>query len=171
MYEISSLGRLKSLMRKGRTSDKILKPRLQNNGYHKYCLQHAGKYVHRLVHRLTYETFIGPIQDGMQINHVNGIKTDNRPENLEMVTASANQLHSYRVLGNKTRQGVKNKPGARCRKGSTHQNSKLTEADILEMFSLRALGLNCTELGSKFAVHPKTVSAILNKRLWKHVTL
>jgi hypothetical protein len=38
------------------------------------------------IHRLVFETFVGPIQNGMEIDHVNNIKTDNRLENLQMLT-------------------------------------------------------------------------------------
>lgn len=46
------------------------------------------------VHRLVYMTFVGTIPDGMQINHINHNKSDNRFENLEVVTVSENQEKS-----------------------------------------------------------------------------
>lgn len=50
-----------------------------------------------VAHRMIWASVHGPIPDGMQINHINGIKTDNRIENLELVTASENTKHAYRL--------------------------------------------------------------------------
>ena len=53
------------------------------------------------VHRLVYTTFVGVIPDGSQINHINHNKSDNRLENLEVVTASENQEKSVLFHGGK----------------------------------------------------------------------
>jgi hypothetical protein len=50
-----------------------------------------------LVHRLVWEYFNGPIPKGLTVNHINGIKTDNRLENLEVVTQAENNLHYQRL--------------------------------------------------------------------------
>lgn len=50
-----------------------------------------------LAHRMIWESVHGPIPQGMQINHINGIKTDNRIVNLELVTPSENTKHAYRL--------------------------------------------------------------------------
>ena len=48
-------------------------------------------------HRLVWEVLRGPIPRGLQINHKNGIKYDNRPENLEVVTQLENRRHAART--------------------------------------------------------------------------
>ena len=48
-------------------------------------------------HRLIWESVHGPIPDGLQINHINGVKTDNRICNLELVTCKQNIEHSIRT--------------------------------------------------------------------------
>jgi len=48
-------------------------------------------------HRLVWQHFFGDIPEGLTINHFNGIKDDNRPENLEVVTYSDNQKHAYSI--------------------------------------------------------------------------
>lgn len=99
LYAIDSLGNVKSLK-----NNKILK---QSN-HKKYCkigLSKNGIQKHYFTHRLVWEAFIGKIPNKIQVNHKNGIKNDNRLENLELVTASENQIHSFRVLGRKAIKG------------------------------------------------------------------
>lgn len=45
-------------------------------------------------HRLVYETFVGPIPKGMVIDHINGIKDDNRLENLRCISQSENAINA-----------------------------------------------------------------------------
>lgn len=111
------------------------------------------------VHRLVAEAFIGPIKNGSQVNHKNGVKIDNRLENLEIVTASENQIHSHRVLGN------------RSPVGSKHGRSQLTEEQVLE---IRRLGANRewgvgAKLSKQFGIGQQMISFILNRKNWKHI--
>lgn len=98
VYQVSSLGRVRSLdriekwagftrSRKGR----ILKPSIDKYGYPTVVL----KSVRFTVHRLVALTFLKNTSNLPQVNHKNGIKTDNRPGNLEFCSASHNVQHSW----------------------------------------------------------------------------
>ena len=97
-YQVSNLGRVKSLkrFRKGENDclvsvkERILKPQTNYIGYYQVdlCKQSIVKCYY--VHRLVYEAFNGPIPEGLQVNHINEIKTDNRLENLNLLTPKEN---------------------------------------------------------------------------------
>lgn len=69
---------------------KILNPALNNNGYTRITIAIDGKRVTKSVHRIIWESFNGPIPEGMVINHINEIKTDNRLCNIELCSQKYN---------------------------------------------------------------------------------
>lgn len=97
-YEVSDLGRVRSLI-----SSKILKPRIHKQGYVSAMLYDAtSKPANHFVHRLVSFAFIGnQPKDRKDVNHINGIKSDNRVSNLEWTNDSLNVTHAFRVLGHK----------------------------------------------------------------------
>lgn len=89
-YEVSNYGRVRSLnyLRTGKT--RILSPFKTGGGYLQVGLWKDGKGKLYKVHRLVWEAFNGPIPEGMQVNHINEDKTDNRLENLNLMTPKEN---------------------------------------------------------------------------------
>jgi len=88
-YEVSDAGRIKN-----RRAGLILKHQIQNSGYY---LVHIRKNHRRraiTIHRLVLMTFIGHPQEGMQCDHINGNKLDNRLVNLHWVTGEDNMRNN-----------------------------------------------------------------------------
>lgn len=121
LYEVSDLGRVRGLNRIVKKSNgynynskgRILRPRNKPNGYLFVSLHKLCKPMNLFIHRIVAEAFIPNPEGKKTVNHKNGIKTDNRVENLEWTTYSENHLHSFRELhrisGSKGRSGALSK--------------------------------------------------------------
>ena len=70
--------------------NKQLAGSIQSKGYKQIFTFKDGKHKAYMVHRLIWETFMGPIPDGLEIDHINRNRTDNRLENLRVVTHKEN---------------------------------------------------------------------------------
>ncbi len=97
-YKISKNGQIKSMGRitaSRSVSECLIKPRIQNSGYLYVSFYKNNKGKNYLLHRLIAMTFIPNPNKYEFVNHKNGIKTDNRIENLEWCTKGQNQIHAY----------------------------------------------------------------------------
>lgn len=80
---------------------KILSPKLSKEGYTYVNLYINNKGFMRAVHRLVCAAFTGKMEDKLDVNHINGCRSDNRAENLEWLTRRENLMHAEKVLGRK----------------------------------------------------------------------
>ena len=104
IYQVSNLGNIKSLsrfMERGKfthfSKEVIMNGQLDKDGYNVFMLTLNRKQKLLKGHRLVAEAFILNPENKPQVNHINGIKTDNTIKNLEWNTNSENQLHSYKI--------------------------------------------------------------------------
>ena len=93
LYQVSNLGRVYSVR-----SGKVLKFNKKPCGYNYVQLSVHDKRVGYRVHRLVAQAFIPNTENKPEVNHINGIKTDNRVENLEWCTRSENEQHKFKTL-------------------------------------------------------------------------
>lgn len=100
LYQVSNMGRVKSLGRKDRfgrvIKERILEPAVTHNGYLRVGLHIDGKRKMLRVHRLVCEAFHENPDNKSEVNHVNEDKTDNRACNLEWSTRTENCNHGSR---------------------------------------------------------------------------
>lgn len=96
-YEISNYGNVKNLNFNRSNKQKILKNCCDSDGYHVVGLRKNNKTTTKKVHRLVCLAFLENPFNKKEVNHINGIKTDNNITNLEWNTSSENQNHAYRI--------------------------------------------------------------------------
>lgn len=92
LYKVSNNARVYSVK-----NQKILKKVIKSTGYHQVSLCKDGVVKAKIVHRLLMEAFVPNIENKPFINHINGIRNDNRIENLEWCNQSHNIKHSYLI--------------------------------------------------------------------------
>lgn len=94
-YEVSNLGRIKSYVRS--RNGKILKPHDNNQGYlHTSLVDENGNYYSTGIHRLVARAFIPNPFNKCTVNHKDGVKSNNRVENLEWMTIKENVDHAWK---------------------------------------------------------------------------
>lgn len=92
-YQVSSMGRVKSLVRKGRKRECILKPAFNGCGYLIVTLCAGGKRKMFKVHRLVCQAFHKNPENKLCVNHIDENKTNNAASNLEWSTYEENNNH------------------------------------------------------------------------------
>lgn len=151
LYEVSDLGRIKSLKRKGKKKEIFHLITYDNYGYAKTNLSKEGVLSFVRIHRLVGLLFVeNPYPDEYKyLRHLNDNKGDARAVNLKWGTQKQNVADYH---GN----GL-----------NVYSRSKLTKKQILEIYNSSELP---KELASRYNVTSRTIYQIKIGETWKHVT-
>ncbi len=147
-YEVSNTGVVRR-----KESGRILKSGMAlrqslSNGYPQISLWCNGRNRAIKVHRIIARMFLGKCPVGKQVNHKNGIKTDNRITNLEYVTPKQNIKHA-------DENGLRPK----------YPNRKLKDPEIFMIRKLR-YEFSAEMLSHYYNVDQVTINNIWSKRTW-----
>ena len=159
-YQVSNLGRIKSLSRKRIikgggfciTKTRILKTCLID-GYPQTVFCVNSKFKVCRVHREVAKAFIPNPGNKPCTNHKNSIRSDNRVENLEWCTVAENVRHAAK--------------NGRMPRGETHHKSKLNEFQVRVI--RKATDISNSEFSDAWGVGKFTINCIRKNKTWKHV--
>lgn len=127
------------------------------DGYKKVGLFKNGERSFFRVHRLVAECYLPNPNNHQQVNHINGIKTDNRVSNLEWVSQSENMIHGLKT-------GL-------IPSGEKSHRSKLKKEDvdfIRKNYQYKSKQYNSKTLGKMFGVGHAAILRIIKNKLWKY---
>ena len=114
-----------------------------------------GKMLKCLIHRLVAITFLENTENKRTVNHIDGVKTNNRVDNLEWATLSEQHKHAVD-------SGLK-------AKGEQHGRAKLTEAKVREIRDRYGNGCTQIKLAKEYRVSQAHISKIILGTNWAHV--
>lgn len=160
-YSVSNFGRLKTIKKRaGRHGDcsvgKLMSLKIHKSGYVLVNLSKNGLVKKRKVHRLVAEAFIENPKKLEFVNHINGIKNDNRISNLEWVSRLGNTKHAIDL-------------GLFDPKGEGNGNSKLNRDAVLKIRSLYKKGYSVSKIMRIFNVSWSTIDRVIKGNGWQHV--
>jgi len=146
LYSVSNIGRVKNIKR-----NKI-RAQFMSKGYLTLIIYNVNS-RYTPVHRLVAQAFIPNTENKPQVNHINGIKSDNKTANLEWATCSENQIHSFYVLENKT---------ALINIKRTYEfTTKLKEEEIKYILTKRASGLSVIDIAKEMNVSTSAITRVI----------
>jgi hypothetical protein len=133
--------------------DRVLKNIKSPSGYFYVNFTNSPEYRHMWIHRLVASAFLEPQPTPKhEINHINGIKTDNRPENLEWVTRSENVKHAFDTGLHPIKEGVDG------------TNAKLTQEDLDCIVAMTENGAKPKEIAARLQIKYGSVVGFLYGR-------
>lgn len=137
--------------------EKILKSKIEKTGYVSVTVKDRDRRMTFRVHKLVAQAFIPNPENKPQINHINGIKTDNRVENLEWCTQVENAKHAVAT-------GL-NTPTI----GTRHWNHKHSEEDALLVKTEYEGGMSRKQISKKYGYEYVFVYNVTSGQRWKHI--
>ena len=160
IYQVSDLGNVRSVDRLDAANHKIkgraMRLSQRRTKYLQLSLSAEGKNKKHMVHRLVAQAFIPNPYSKSDVNHVNGVKDDNRLSNLEWCTHKENVDHAIRT-------------GLFRPVGESGGNAKLTEDDVQHIRWLAAEGVKQEVLAEEWGVTRSGIRHVVTGRTWSHV--
>lgn len=127
------------------------------DGYRTVRLCSNGKFTYPRVHRLVASAFIPNPDNKLEVNHIDGDKSNNNVNNLEWCTKSENMRHAY-------------KTGLMYKKGKRLLRHKLNISDVIEIKNMLKSGrFTQLEIATKYGVAKSTIGSINIGQRWKDV--
>lgn len=152
-YLVSDTGEITNV-----NTGKVLKQNVNDNGYLLVTITITkGEYKRYRVHRLVAETFLENPNNFSDVNHKNGIKTDNNLYNLEWCTRSYNIKHAKAM-------------GLNTSIGQTHVMTDLTNKDVEEVCFMLEKGVPIKIISDITNICKQTIVNIKNGRTWEHIS-
>jgi hypothetical protein len=153
LYCVSETGIVYRVCKTGRL--RPLKPGPNRVGYLHVGLRKERRAHCVDVHRIAALAFLGPRPVGLDIRHINGVKTDNRICNLSYGTRTENMADA--------------KAHGTIKQGVDCHLSRLNETDVLEIRRLYAVGVSIKCIASILDLRGSNVWCVVNGHTWKHV--
>jgi len=155
IYEVSSEGRVRNaLARSGSKVGRLRKLRPdQRGGYLHVLLKRQGRLKLCYVHVLVAEAFIGPRKKGVEVDHIDGVRTNNARHNLQYVTHAEN-VRLAAVQG---------------AYAGRRPQAKITAKDVVRIRKMWKRGRTNREIGVAFKLGYKAVSDVVHRRSWEGV--
>jgi hypothetical protein len=171
LYSVSNMGRVRREKPGVRTRVGLLLRASPRGGYPAVTLFKDGRKRGGSLHILVARAFLGPCPPDYQVNHIDGVKTNPRLDNLEYETPKGNMQHAVRtgLYPAGDRNGQRLHP-ERVARGERNGFAKLTADAAREIRARYAQGgVSQRALAQEYGVHQQTVQRITSGRGWKHV--